>query len=116
MNTVGLPKQIFNWFISRKMAFEKISMDPETGNPANEESIKTAYFGWSFHFKQPYNERGGLGTSKECGENNWPSSKSIRFSQTQNKNKFKLWEGVEGYMIIQISKFISSNLGLVKNI
>ena len=59
------------------MAFKKISMDPETGNPANEESIKTAYFGWSFHFKQPYNERGGLGTSKECGENNWPSSKSI---------------------------------------
>ena len=25
-------------------------MDPGTGNPANEECIKTAYFGWSFHF------------------------------------------------------------------
>ena len=66
------------------MVFEKISMDLATGNPAIEESFKTAYFGLSFHFKQPYNERGGLGTSKECGENNWPYSKSIRFSQNQN--------------------------------
>ena len=50
------------------MPFEKISMDPATGNPANEESFKTVYFGWSFHLKQPYNEGGGLGTFKECGE------------------------------------------------
>ena len=50
------------------MAFEKTLMDPVTGNPANEGSFKTAYFGWSFHLKQPYNEGGGLGTCKECGE------------------------------------------------
>ena len=84
MNTFGLSKQIFNWFISRKITFEKISIDPGKGNTAYEECTKTAYFGWSFHFKQPYNERGSLGISKECGENNWPYSKSIRFSQTQN--------------------------------
>ena len=68
VNTFGLSKQIFNRFISRKMPFEKISIDPATGNFANEESVKTTYFSLSFHLKQPYNEGGGLGTCKEYGE------------------------------------------------
>ena len=61
MNTFGLSKQIFNWFIWEKSAFEKNSMDLATGNPVNEGSFNTAYFGWSFHIKN-------LGTSKESGE------------------------------------------------
>ena len=68
MNTSGLSKQFFNWLIWKKTAFEKNSMDLATGNPVNEGSFKTAYFGWSFHFKQPYNEGGDLGTSKEYGK------------------------------------------------
>ena len=60
MNTFGLLNQIFNWFIWRKMVFEKNSIDPATGNPVYEGSFKTAYVdvGWSFHFKQPGNKYG----------------------------------------------------------
>ena len=42
-------------------------MDPLTGYSANEGSLKMAYFGKSFHFKQLHNEGGSLGTGKECG-------------------------------------------------
>ena len=40
------------------MAFEKNSMDPATGNTVYEGSLKMAYVGWSFHFKQPGNKYG----------------------------------------------------------
>ena len=68
-------------------------MDPATGYSANEGSFKMAYFGSSFDFKQLLNEGGSLETGKGCGglrKIQWPSSKSISFSQTQIWNIFKL--------------------------
>ena len=68
-------------------------MDPATGYSANEGSFKMAYCGRFFYFKQLLNEGGSLGTGKGCGglrKIQWPSSKSISFSQTHIWNIFKL--------------------------